>query len=140
MAREVFAGRSSIREHGELSDGAAIEGIVCLSQFSPPPITNPSNLSVFVSSTHFKPVVPVGVLLRNEDEGVIGGVTGGVRLPLAWRGGVAVLFRDTVPVMDRDSLGVAFFFMVSCSRRAASVMNLMTRKAGRWWTSEKPTS
>lgn len=26
--------------------------------------------------------VPVGVLLLNEDEGVIGGVTGGVRLPL----------------------------------------------------------
>lgn len=97
---------------------------------SPPPITNLSNLSFFVSSTHFKPVVPVGVLLRNEDEGVIGGVTGGVRLPLAWRGGVAVLFLDTVPVMDRDSLGVAFFFMVSCSRRAASVMNLMTRKRG----------
>ena len=25
---------------------------------------------------------PVGVLLRNEEEGVMGGVTGGVRLPL----------------------------------------------------------
>lgn len=70
------------------------------------------------------------MLLRKEDEGVIGGVTGGVRLPLAWRGGVAVLFLDTPPVMDRDSLGVAFFFMVSCSRRAASVMNLMGR--GGW--------
>lgn len=70
----------------------------------------------------------MGVLLRKEDEGVIGGVTGGVRLPLVWRGGVAVLFLDTPPVMDRDNLGVAFFFMVSCSRRAASVMNLMTRK------------
>lgn len=67
----------------------------------------------------------MGVLLRKEDEGVIGGVTGGVRLPLVWRGGVAVLFLDTPPVMDRDNLGVAFFFMVSCSRRAASVMNLM---------------
>lgn len=54
----------------------------------------------------------------------MGGVTGGVRLPLVWRGGVAVLFLDTPPVMDRDNLGVAFFFMVSCSRRAASVMNL----------------
>lgn len=70
----------------------------------------------------------MGVLLRKEDEGVIGGVTGGVRLPLVWRGGVAVLFLDTPPVMDRDNLGVAFFFMVSCSRRAASVMNLMTRE------------
>lgn len=54
----------------------------------------------------------------------MGGVTGGVRLPLVCRGGVAVLFLDTPPVRDRDSLGVAFFFMVSCSRRAASVMNL----------------
>lgn len=70
----------------------------------------------------------MGVLLRKEEEGVIGGVTGGVRLPLVWRGGVAVLFLDTPPVMDRESLGVAFFFMVSCSRRAASVMNLMTRR------------
>lgn len=70
------------------------------------------------------------MLLRKEDEGVIGGVTGGVRLPLAWRGGVAVLFLETPPVMDRDSLGVAFFFMVSCSRRAASVMNLVAGKGG----------
>lgn len=69
----------------------------------------------------------MGVLLRKEDEGVIGGVTGGVRLPLVWRGGVAVLFLETPPVMDRDNLGVAFFFTVSCSRRAASVMNLMTQ-------------
>lgn len=69
----------------------------------------------------------MGVLLRKDDEGVIGGVTGGVRLPLVWRGGVAVLFLDTPPV-DRDNLGVAFFFMVSCSRRAASVMNLMTQE------------
>lgn len=66
----------------------------------------------------------MGVLLRKEDEGVIGGVTGGVRLPLVWRGGVAVLFLETPPVMERDNLGVAFFFRVSCSRRAASVMNL----------------
>lgn len=70
------------------------------------------------------------MLLRKEEDGVIGGVTGGVRLPLVWRGGVAVLFLDTPPVMDRDSLGVAFFFMVSCSRRAASVMNLVIRNAG----------
>ena len=70
----------------------------------------------------------MGVLLRNEEEGVMGGVTGGVRLPLVWRGGVAVLFLDIPPVMDRDSLGVAFFFMVSCSRRAASVMNLWNKK------------
>lgn len=89
-----------------------------------------SNSSFFVSQTHISahtPVVPVGVLLRKEEEGVMGGVTGGVRLPLVWRGGVAVLFLDTPPVMDRDSLGVAFFFMVSCSRRAASVMNLVAR-------------
>lgn len=58
----------------------------------------------------------------------MGGVTGGVRLPLVWRGGVAVLFLDIPPVMDRDSFGVAFFFMVSCSRRAASVMNLRTHR------------
>lgn len=58
----------------------------------------------------------------------MGGVTGGVRLPLVWRGGVAVLFLETPPVMDSDSLGVAFFFMVSCSLRAASVMNLKTGK------------
>lgn len=89
-----------------------------------------SNLSFFVSSTQFTPAVPVGVLLRKEDEGVMGGVTGGVRLPLACRGGVAVLFLDTPPVMDRDSLGAAFFFMVSCSRRAASVMNLVACKGG----------
>ena len=86
-----------------------------------------TNPSFFVSHT---PVVPVGVLLRKEEEGVMGGVTGGVRLPLVWRGGVAVLFLDTPPVMDRDSLGVAFFFMVSASRRAASVMNLAAHKGG----------
>lgn len=84
---------------------------------------------IFLPLTHFNththtPVIPVGVLLRKEEEGVMGGVTGGVRLPLVWRGGVAVLFLDIPPVMDRDSLGVAFFFMVSCSRRAASVTNL----------------
>lgn len=76
--------------------------------------------------------LPVGVLLRNEEDGVMGGVTGGVRLPLVWRGGVAVLFLEMPPVIDRDSLGVAFFFRVSCSRRAASVMNLGTRKETRW--------
>ena len=74
--------------------------------------------------THTPVVVPVGVLLRKEEEGVMGGVTGGVRLPLVWRGGVATLWRDKPPLMDSDSLGVAFFFRVSCSRRAASVMNL----------------
>lgn len=88
------------------------------------------NPSFVLSSAHVNahtPVVPVGVLLRKEEEGVMGGVTGGVRLPLVWRGGVAMLFLDTPPVMDRDSFGVAFFFMVSCSRRAASVMNLMAQ-------------
>lgn len=47
-------------------------------------------------------VVPVGVLLLNEEEGVIGGVTGGVRLPLVCRGGVDTLLRDR---LDRDSFG-----------------------------------
>lgn len=87
--------------------------------------------SVVIASNRFVlplRTIPVGVLLRNEEDGVMGGVTGGVKLPLVWRGGVAVLFRDMPPVIDRDSLGVAFFFMVSCSRRAASVMNLRTHK------------
>lgn len=68
--------------------------------------------------------VPVGVLLRKEEEGVMGGVTGGVRFPLVWRGGVETLLRDRLPVRDRDNLGCTFFFRASCSRRAASVMNL----------------
>lgn len=68
--------------------------------------------------------VPVGVLLLKEEEGVMGGVTGGVRFPLLWRGGVGTLPRDRLPVSDRDSLGCTFFFTASCSRRAASVMNL----------------
>lgn len=68
--------------------------------------------------------VPVGVLLRKEEEGVMGGVTGGVRFPLVWRGGVETLLRDRLPDRDRDNLGCTFFFKVSCSRRAASVMNL----------------
>lgn len=85
-------------------------------------------LSLYAHFDTHTPVVPVGVLLRKEEEGVMGGVTGGVRLPLVWRGGVAVLFLDTPPVMDRDSLGATFFFMVSCSRRAASVMNLKHAK------------
>ncbi len=68
--------------------------------------------------------VPVGVLLLNEDEGVMGGVTGGVRLPLLWRGGVATLLRERLPISERDSFGWTFFFRDSCSRRAASVMNL----------------
>lgn len=45
--------------------------------------------------------LPVGVLLRNEEEGVMGGVTGGVRLPLLWRGGVDTFPRDTE--LDRVS-------------------------------------
>lgn len=68
--------------------------------------------------------VPVGVLLRKEEEGVMGGVTGGVRFPLVWRGGVETLLRDRLPVRAKDSLGCTFFFTASCSRRAASVMNL----------------
>lgn len=54
----------------------------------------------------------------------MGGVTGGVRLPLLCRGGVDMLLRDTLPANDRDSLGWIFFFWASCSRLAASVMNL----------------
>lgn len=54
----------------------------------------------------------------------MGGVTGGVRFPLVWRGGVEILLRDRLPVRDRDNLGCTFFFTASCSRRAASVMNL----------------
>lgn len=45
--------------------------------------------------------LPVGVLLRKEEEGVMGGVTGGVRLPLLWRGGVDTFPRDTE--LDRVS-------------------------------------
>lgn len=69
-------------------------------------------------------LVPVGVLLRKEEEGVMGGVTGGVRFPLLWRGGVETLLRHRPPVRVSDSLGCTFFFTASCSRRAASVMNL----------------
>lgn len=69
-------------------------------------------------------LVPVGVLLRKEEEGVMGGVTGGVRFPLLWRGGVETLLRHRLPVRASDSLGCTFFFTASCSRRAASVMNL----------------
>lgn len=68
--------------------------------------------------------VPVGVLLRKEEDGVMGGVTGGVRFPLVWRGGVEMLLRDRLPVRAKDNLGCTFFFTASCSRRAASVMNL----------------
>lgn len=66
----------------------------------------------------------MGVLLRKEEDGVMGGVTGGVRLPLVWRGGVDTLPRDRLPVSASDNLGCVFFFTASCSRRAASVMNL----------------
>lgn len=48
---------------------------------------------------------PVGVLLRNEEEGVMGGVTGGVRLPLLWRGGVDTFPRDTELDKVRESFG-----------------------------------
>lgn len=71
--------------------------------------------------------VPVGVLLRKEEEGVMGGVTGGVRFPLVWRGGVEMLLRDRLPVRGKDNLGCTFFLTASCSRRAASVMNLVLR-------------
>lgn len=70
--------------------------------------------------------IPVGVLLRKEEDGVMGGVTGGVRFPLVWRGGVETLLRDRLPVRARDNLGCTFFFTASCSRRAASVMNLQS--------------
>lgn len=68
--------------------------------------------------------LPVGVLLRKEEEGVMGGVTGGVRFPVLWRGGVGTLLRHRPPVRGSDSLGCTFFFTASCSRRAASVTNL----------------
>ena len=58
----------------------------------------------------------------------MGGVTGGVRLPLACRGGGMLrLLRDRPPQpKERDSLGWGFFLTVWCSRHAASVMNLLT--------------
>ena len=73
---------------------------------------------------------PVGVLLRNEEEGVMGGVTGGVRLPLLWRGGVDTFPRDTELDKVSESFGWIFFFRDSCSRRAASVMNLQQQWKG----------
>lgn len=80
--------------------------------------------------------LPVGVLLRNEEEGVIGGVTGGVRLPLLWRGGVDTFPRDTVLDKVKESFGWIFFFKDSCSRRAASVINLEEGQSWGWelWT------
>lgn len=54
----------------------------------------------------------------------MGGVTGGVRLPLLWRGGVDTFPRDTELDRVSDSLGWIFLLRDSCSRRAASVMNL----------------
>lgn len=48
--------------------------------------------------------LPVGVLLRNEEEGVMGGVTGGVRLPLLCRGGVDTFPRD----MELDRVSESF--------------------------------
>lgn len=76
--------------------------------------------------------LPVGVLLRNEEEGVIGGVTGGVRLPLLWRGGVDTFPRDTVLDKVKESFGWIFFFKDSCSRRAASVINLEQGQSWGW--------
>lgn len=64
------------------------------------------------------------MLLRNEEDGVMGGVTGGVRLPLLWRGGVDTFPRDTELDKVSESFGWIFFLRDSCSRRAASVMNL----------------
>lgn len=49
--------------------------------------------------------LPVGVLLRNDEEGVMGGVTGGVRLPLLWRGGVDTFPRDTELDKVSESFG-----------------------------------
>lgn len=63
---------------------------------------------IFLGNISIKRVpeeVPVGVLLLNEDEGVMGGVTGGVRLPLLWRGGVAKLLRERLPISESDSFG-----------------------------------
>lgn len=60
----------------------------------------------------------------------MGGVTGGVRFPLVWRGGVGTLLRHRPPASVSDSLGCAFFLTASCSRRAASVMNLGRRTRG----------
>lgn len=57
----------------------------------------------------------------------MGGVTGGVRFPVLWRGGVGTLLRHRPPVRGSDSLGCTFFFTASCSRRAASVTNLELR-------------
>lgn len=62
-----------------------------------------SDSSYSASSSSYS--LPVGVLLLNEDEGVMGGVTGGVRLPLLWRGGVATLLRERLPVSESDSFG-----------------------------------
>lgn len=47
----------------------------------------------------------MGVMLRNDDDGVTGGVTGGVRLPLLWRCGVEILPRPIVLDNDKDSFG-----------------------------------
>lgn len=67
-----------------------------------------SDSSYSASSSSYS--LPVGVLLLNEDEGVMGGVTGGVRFPLLWRGGVATLLRERLPINESDSFGWTFFF------------------------------
>ena len=66
----------------------------------------------------------MGVLLQNEEEGVMGGVTGAVRLPLRWHGGVDIFLQDTELDKVGESFGRIFFFGDSGSRRVASVVNL----------------
>lgn len=63
----------------------------------------PAKLAFWVKLNYIS--LPVGVLLRNEEEGVMGGVTGGVRLPLLWRGGVDTFPRDTELDKVKESLG-----------------------------------
>lgn len=67
--------------------------------------TSTAGLMELLSKVIFLGNIPVGVLLLNEDEGVMGGVTGGVRLPLLWRGGVATLMRERPPISESDSFG-----------------------------------
>lgn len=66
--------------------------------------------------------LPGVVLLCEDEDGVKGGVTGGVSFPPVWRGGVDTLVRDGLPVRATGDLGFARFF--SRCRRTASVPNL----------------
>lgn len=75
----------------------------CLSMS--PVLQMPHRSAPFIWDELKKKCLPVGVLLRNEEEGVIGGVTGGVRLPLLWRGGVDTFPRDTVLDKVKESFG-----------------------------------